>query len=55
MTGRPLGPPADLHRLAQLSRVSTGAPFWPWLVLASLLALLAERLLRLARRTEAVS
>jgi hypothetical protein len=55
MTGRPLGPPADLHRLAQLSRVSTGAPFWPWLVLASLLALLAERLLRLARRSEAVS
>lgn len=55
MTGRPLGAPADLHRLAQMSRVDTGAPFWPWLVLASLLALLAERLLRLARRAEAVS
>ena len=55
MIGRPLGSPADLHRLSQVSQVRMGAPFWPWLVLASLLALLAERLLRLVRRSEAVS
>lgn len=55
MTGRPLGSPADLHRLTQVAPARTGTPFWPWLVLASLLAVLAERLLRLARRSEAVS
>lgn len=55
MTGRSLGAPADLHRLSQMSQARTGTPFWPWLMLASLLAVLAERLLRLARRSEAVS
>lgn len=54
MTGRPLGAPADLRRVTQVTEASTSAPFWPWLVLGSLLAVLAERLLRLSRRSQVV-
>lgn len=54
MTGRPLGAPADLRRVTQVTEARTGSPFWPWLVLGSLLAVLAERLLRLARRSQVV-
>lgn len=54
MTGRPLASPADLGRLAMVAEARTASPLWPWLVLGSLLSLLAERLLRVLGRTEAV-
>lgn len=54
MTGRSLVPPPDLRRLALAAEARTTAPLWPWLILASLLGLLAERLLRVLRRAEAV-
>ncbi|PKQ10936.1 MAG: hypothetical protein CVT70_16870 [Alphaproteobacteria bacterium HGW-Alphaproteobacteria-1] len=52
LTGRPAGAPADLAVLAGSSATPQQLPFWPWAVLAALAALLAEKLLRLARRRE---
>lgn len=51
LTGRELALPADLSVLAMTGSADENLPIWPWMVLAALALILAERALRLARRS----
>lgn len=51
-TDRALGTPADLAALTTTGTAQADLPIWPWAIAAALALVLAERLLRVARRHE---
>ncbi len=54
LTARPAAVPADLTVFSKTSAAEEAMPVWPWAVLAALALILAERMLRLARRAERI-
>lgn len=49
LTGRALAAPADLTALGMIGSSEEEQPLWPWMVLAGLVSILGERLVRLVR------